>query len=65
MDHLLCIFEGDIFRHPIHMYYVWYQAVQQDFFSSGEISALFAKIFFKFQLWYWIHIYTTKYSILI
>ena len=34
------------FWHPIHMYYVWYQAVQQDFFSSGEISAFFAKIFF-------------------
>ena len=27
------------------MCYVWYQAVQQDFFSCSEISAIFAKIY--------------------
>ena len=35
-------------------------------FSGGDISAFFAEIFFfKFHLWYWIQLFTTKYSNLI
>ena len=39
-----------MFWHPIHMCYVWDQAVQQDFFSCGEISAFFAKKKKKFPV---------------
>ena len=38
------------------------QAVQQDFFYAVRLVYSLLKYFFKFQLWYWIQIYTTKYS---
>ena len=40
------------------------EAVQQDFFMRWDWCILYWNIFFKFQLWYyyWIQIYTTKYS---
>ena len=59
--HLVCI-ECVIFWYPIHTCYVWDQAVQQDFFYAVRLVHSLLKYFFKFQLWYWIQIYTTKYS---
>ena len=44
---LRCVFEGDIFWHPIHMYYVYMvSGSATGFFFCSEISAFFAKIFF-------------------
>ena len=36
-------FEGDIFWHPIHMCYVWYQAVAQDFFPAVRLMHSLSK----------------------
>ena len=47
------------------VYYVWYQAVQQVFLPVERLVHSLPKYFFKFQLWYWIQAYTTKYSNLI
>ena len=58
---IVCI-ECVIFWYPIHTCYVWDQAVQQDFFMRWDTVHSLLKYFFKFQLWYWIQIYTTKYS---
>ena len=59
--HLVCI-ECVIFWYPIHTCYVWDQAVQQEKKFRWDWCFLYWNIFFKFQLWYWIQIYTTKYS---
>ena len=58
----MCI-ECVIFWYPIHTCYVWDQAVQQEIFLGWDsLVHSLLKYFFKFQLWYWIQIYTTKYS---
>ena len=66
MDHihvlhlvLVCIWGWYFLAVPIHMMYGIRQCNRV--FSGAEISALFAKYFFLFQLWYWIQLYTPKY----
>ena len=61
--HLVCI-ECVIFWYPVHTCYVWDQAVQQPTGKKNQVRLVHSllKYFFLFQLWYWIQIYTTKYS---
>ena len=66
--HLVCI-ECVIFWYPMGMAWLGHTHVlcmgsgsATGFFYQVRLVHSLVKYFFKFQLWYWIQIYTTKYS---
>ena len=61
-SHYFFVFEGDIFWHPC---YVWYQAVQQDFFPAVRLVHSLLKCKFILYFSCEIEFKFTKYSNLI
>ena len=67
MDHLLPLVYiwGDFFWHPIYVCVMYGIGQCHRIFSSSILVHSWTKYFFRFHLWYWIQLCTTKYSNLI